>query len=158
MSSHEPRTAFKDRGRIVIVGASLAGLSAAETLRAEGFRGPLTVIGDEPYLPYDRPPLSKAVLTGWIAAEQTQLPRRERNSCAMSRRSSSYRLGPPWTRFPLLGRRFPRACSSRWPWPQATVTRRGSQTRIALIRSGVIMSTWGSAAASTSALAPRWHA
>src|SRR5262245_39598139 len=38
-------------GRIVIVGASLAGLSAAERLRVEGFTGPLTVIGDEPYLP-----------------------------------------------------------------------------------------------------------
>jgi NADPH-dependent 2,4-dienoyl-CoA reductase/sulfur reductase-like enzyme len=63
------------KGRIVIVGASLAGLTAAETLRAEGFRGRLTLIGDEPYLPYDRPPLSKSVLTGWIPAEHTQLPR-----------------------------------------------------------------------------------
>src|SRR5258707_49872 len=77
MSSHGSRAVFKDSGRIVIVGASLAGLSAAETLRAEGFRGPLTLIGDEPYLPYDRPPLSKAVLTGWVPAEHTQLPRRE---------------------------------------------------------------------------------
>src|SRR5258708_14646714 len=77
MSSHGTRTAFQDSGRIVIVGASLAGLSAAETLRAEGFRGPLTLIGDEPSLPYDRPPLSKAVLTGWVPAEHTTLPRRE---------------------------------------------------------------------------------
>src|SRR5260370_1652131 len=77
MYSHGSGAAFKDSGRIVIVGASLAGLSAAETLRAEGFRGPLTLIGDEPYLPYDRPPLSKAVLTGWVPAEHTTLPRRE---------------------------------------------------------------------------------
>src|SRR5229473_162936 len=77
MSSDGSGTAFKDSGRIVIVGASLAGLSAAETLRAEGFRGPLTLIGDEPYLPYDRPPLSKSVLTGWVPAEHTMLPRRE---------------------------------------------------------------------------------
>lgn len=77
MSSNKTRAAFKDSGRIVIVGASLAGLSAAETLRAEGFAGSLTVIGDEPYLPYDRPPLSKAVLTGWIPAEHTTLPRRK---------------------------------------------------------------------------------
>src|SRR5258708_9187510 len=77
MSSNGSGTAFKDSGRIVIVGASLAGLSAAETLRAEGFRGPLTLIGDEPSLPYDRPPLSKAVLTGWVPAEHTTLPRRE---------------------------------------------------------------------------------
>lgn len=75
MRSTETGSAFKDSGRIVIVGASLAGLHAAETLRAEGFRGPLTLIGDEPYLPYDRPPLSKAVLTGWIPAAHTGLPR-----------------------------------------------------------------------------------
>ena len=75
MRSNQTGAAFKDSGRIVIVGASLAGLSAAETLRAEGFSGHLTLIGEEPYLPYDRPPLSKAVLTGWIAAEHTQLPR-----------------------------------------------------------------------------------
>jgi NADPH-dependent 2,4-dienoyl-CoA reductase/sulfur reductase-like enzyme len=77
MSSQGTRTAFQDSGRIVIVGASLAGLSAAQTLRAEGFTGPLILIGDEPYLPYDRPPLSKAVLTGWVPAEHTMLPRRE---------------------------------------------------------------------------------
>ena len=50
--------------RIVIVGASLAGLRAAETLRGAGFEGGVTVIGDEPHLPYDRPPLSKRVLSG----------------------------------------------------------------------------------------------
>lgn len=77
MKSHETGTAFPESGHIVIVGASLAGLRAAEALRAEGFTGPLTLIGDEPYLPYDRPPLSKAVLTGWIPPEHTQLPRFE---------------------------------------------------------------------------------
>ena len=57
---------FKTNGRIVIVGASLAGLRAAEALRAEGFRGHLTIIGDELYEPYDRPPLSKQVLGGCL--------------------------------------------------------------------------------------------
>ncbi|MEU6264090.1 NAD(P)/FAD-dependent oxidoreductase [Saccharopolyspora shandongensis] len=66
---------FKANGRIVIVGASLAGLRAAETLRAEGFSGSLTIIGDEPYEPYDRPPLSKQVLKGWVPADHTLLPR-----------------------------------------------------------------------------------
>jgi NADPH-dependent 2,4-dienoyl-CoA reductase/sulfur reductase-like enzyme len=65
----------KKHGHIVIVGASLAGLRAAETMRKEGFTGHLTVIGDEPYEPYDRPPLSKQVLTGWVPAERTTLPR-----------------------------------------------------------------------------------
>ncbi|MFI6509614.1 NAD(P)/FAD-dependent oxidoreductase [Streptosporangium sp. NPDC050855] len=50
-------------GRLVIVGASLAGLRAAEALRAGGFTGDLTIVGDEPHLPYDRPPLSKRILT-----------------------------------------------------------------------------------------------
>jgi NADPH-dependent 2,4-dienoyl-CoA reductase/sulfur reductase-like enzyme len=49
---------------IVIVGASLAGLRAAEELRRQGFDGTVTVIGDEPHSPYDRPPLSKQVLSG----------------------------------------------------------------------------------------------
>jgi NADPH-dependent 2,4-dienoyl-CoA reductase/sulfur reductase-like enzyme len=66
---------FKDKGRIVIVGASLTGLRAAEALRDEGFRGHLTIIGDEPDEPYDRPPLSKQVLKGWVPADHTKLPR-----------------------------------------------------------------------------------
>jgi NADPH-dependent 2,4-dienoyl-CoA reductase/sulfur reductase-like enzyme len=66
---------FKANGRIVIVGASLAGLRAAEALRDEGFSGPLTLIGDEPHEPYDRPPLSKQVLKGWVPADHTKLPR-----------------------------------------------------------------------------------
>ena len=66
---------FKANGRIVIVGASLAGLRAAETLREEGFTGSLTIIGDEPHEPYDRPALSKQVLSGWVRADHTELPR-----------------------------------------------------------------------------------
>ncbi|MGI8330262.1 FAD-dependent oxidoreductase [Actinomadura scrupuli] len=64
-----------DVGRIVIVGASLAGLRAAWTLRREGFTGSVTLIGDEPYEPYDRPPLSKQVLAGSIPPDHTALPR-----------------------------------------------------------------------------------
>jgi 3-phenylpropionate/trans-cinnamate dioxygenase ferredoxin reductase subunit len=52
-------------GPIVVVGASLAGVRAAETLRAEGFDGRLTIVGEEPHAPYDRPPLSKELLAGW---------------------------------------------------------------------------------------------
>ena len=60
--------------RIVIVGASLAGLSAAHALRAEGFAGSLTLVGDERHAPYDRPPLSKQVLRG-LYSPDTTLPR-----------------------------------------------------------------------------------
>jgi len=49
---------------IAVVGASLAGLRAVETLRREGFGGRLTLVGGEPHLPYDRPPLSKELLAG----------------------------------------------------------------------------------------------
>jgi 3-phenylpropionate/trans-cinnamate dioxygenase ferredoxin reductase subunit len=50
--------------QVVIVGASAAGLSTAEALRRRGYDGGLTLIGDEPHLPYDRPPLSKQILAG----------------------------------------------------------------------------------------------
>jgi NADPH-dependent 2,4-dienoyl-CoA reductase/sulfur reductase-like enzyme len=49
---------------VVVVGASLAGLSALETLRQEGYEGELIAVGAESTLPYDRPPLSKQVLQG----------------------------------------------------------------------------------------------
>ncbi|GGU70789.1 pyridine nucleotide-disulfide oxidoreductase [Streptomyces albospinus] len=62
-------------GRIVVVGASLAGLRAAEALRDEGFTGELSLIGDEPHEPYDRPPLSKAVLSGRLTTDRITLPR-----------------------------------------------------------------------------------
>ena len=58
---------------IVIVGASLAGLRAAEALRHESYDGRLVMIGDEPHLPYDRPPLSKELLAGEWEAEQIAL-------------------------------------------------------------------------------------
>ncbi|MBR8741146.1 NAD(P)/FAD-dependent oxidoreductase [Nocardiopsis sp. MG754419] len=50
--------------QIVIAGAGMAGLHAAEALRARGFEGRLTLVGEEPHRPYSRPPLSKEVLTG----------------------------------------------------------------------------------------------
>ncbi|MFD4374910.1 NAD(P)/FAD-dependent oxidoreductase [Streptomyces sp. NPDC058486] len=49
---------------VVIVGAGMAGVQTAVALREQGFEGPVTLIGGEPHQPYDRPPLSKAVLLG----------------------------------------------------------------------------------------------
>ncbi len=55
-------SALGNNDRLVVIGASLAGLRAAEAARAEGFAGEIVIIGDEKELPYDRPPLSKQCL------------------------------------------------------------------------------------------------
>ncbi len=75
--------------RIVVVGASLAGLRAVETLRREGFDGEIVVIGDEARRPYDRPPLSKQILTGEWEPDRTALPGSEEDHGA------EWRLGRP---------------------------------------------------------------
>lgn len=51
-------------GRVVVVGAGLAGVESVRALRTLGHEGPLVLLGDEPHQPYDRPPLSKGVLAG----------------------------------------------------------------------------------------------
>lgn len=58
---------------IVLVGASAAGLTAADALRLEGFTGTLTMVGEELCPPYDRPPLSKHVLAGTLEPHKTTL-------------------------------------------------------------------------------------
>jgi NADPH-dependent 2,4-dienoyl-CoA reductase/sulfur reductase-like enzyme len=58
---------------VVIVGASVAGVRTAEALRRRGFDARVTLIGAEPHLPYDRPPLSKAFLTGHAATDDLAL-------------------------------------------------------------------------------------
>jgi 3-phenylpropionate/trans-cinnamate dioxygenase ferredoxin reductase subunit len=58
---------------VVIIGAGHAGGTAAATLRQEGFDGRIVMLGDEPYPPYERPPLSKAVLSGAMPLEKTYL-------------------------------------------------------------------------------------
>jgi 3-phenylpropionate/trans-cinnamate dioxygenase ferredoxin reductase component len=57
---------------VLVVGGGAAGLAAVETLRSEGYAGSLTMVCDEPELPYDRPPLSKQVLTGAWDVERTR--------------------------------------------------------------------------------------
>jgi 3-phenylpropionate/trans-cinnamate dioxygenase ferredoxin reductase subunit len=51
---------------VLVVGAGQAGAQAVAGLRQEGFEGSITLIGDEPVLPYQRPPLSKAFLAGTL--------------------------------------------------------------------------------------------
>lgn len=58
---------------IVVVGASLSGLQAAQALRRGEYEDQLILIGDEPHLPYDRPPLSKGFLAGSVEEEKLRL-------------------------------------------------------------------------------------
>lgn len=58
---------------VAVVGASLAGWSAASELRSKGFDGRIVLIGDEPHAPYDRPPLSKSFLAGDLQATDLAL-------------------------------------------------------------------------------------
>ncbi|MEU2776345.1 FAD-dependent oxidoreductase [Streptomyces sp. NPDC007162] len=60
---------------VAVVGASLAGLSAARSLRQRGYDGRLVMIGDEPHRPYDRPPLSKEFLAGTVGEADLALER-----------------------------------------------------------------------------------
>jgi NADPH-dependent 2,4-dienoyl-CoA reductase/sulfur reductase-like enzyme len=62
---------------VVIVGGSLAGLRSAEGLRKAGYSGPIKIIGNEPYLPYNRPPLSKDLLSGTGEIDEIYFPIKE---------------------------------------------------------------------------------
>ena len=86
---------------VVVVGASLAGWRAVETLRGEGFDGDITLVGEERHLPYDRPPLSKQILAGTWPPEKAIL--------ADSKRTDELRvnevLGHRAVRLDVAGRR-----------------------------------------------------
>nr|WP_205864093.1 FAD-dependent oxidoreductase [Planosporangium mesophilum] len=75
----------------MVVGASAAGLSAVEALRRKGYQGRLTLLGAEPHPPYDRPPLSKQVLSGDWSPERVRL----RQPDALSFLDTTFILGDP---------------------------------------------------------------
>jgi NADPH-dependent 2,4-dienoyl-CoA reductase/sulfur reductase-like enzyme len=78
-------------GTVAIVGASVAGVRTAQALRTEGHAGPVILIGAEPGLPYDKPPLSKQFLAGTWSAEKIVLLSRE----AAQDQGIELRLGVP---------------------------------------------------------------
>jgi len=114
--------AFKRDGQIVIVGASLAGLRPAEALRNSGFTGRLTIIGDEPYEPYDRPPLSKQVLKGWVPADHTALPR-------LRAVDAEWRLGVAATRLDRATRQVQLANGDQIPYDRLLIAT-GTRARL----------------------------
>jgi len=59
--------------QIVIAGGGQAAVQAVDTLRRKGFAGKLTLVGDEPWLPYQRPPLSKKYLAGALERERLMI-------------------------------------------------------------------------------------
>jgi len=84
---------------IVVVGASLAGIHAAHTLRVDGFGGRLIVVDPQPHQPYDRPPLSKQVLRGEWAPDRLTLL----DAVGLD---VDWRLGTAATGFELAARRL----------------------------------------------------
>lgn len=90
------------RRSVTIVGASLAGLRAAEALRRHDFDGPITLIGDELHAPYDRPPLSKQFLAGDWGEERLALTQPEK----LDDLDLELRLGVRATSFDLASRRL----------------------------------------------------
>lgn len=74
---------------VVIVGAGIGGLRTAEALRGAGFEGAITVVGDEPSMPYNRPPLSKVALSGGVHVAELEFRRKA------SVADVEWRLGAP---------------------------------------------------------------
>jgi NADPH-dependent 2,4-dienoyl-CoA reductase/sulfur reductase-like enzyme len=83
--------------RLVIIGASLAGLRAAQAARKAEFDGELVMVGEEPHRPYTRPPLSKELLAGEHTVDRVQLPCDELEA--------EWRLGAPAARLDRARRR-----------------------------------------------------
>lgn len=84
---------------VAVVGASLAGLSAARALRKQGFDGALTIVGAERHRPYDRPPLSKEFLAGAVTADDLTLEADDEDL------SAEWRLGVSATRLDVAAGR-----------------------------------------------------
>ncbi|MEV8329315.1 NAD(P)/FAD-dependent oxidoreductase [Streptomyces niveus] len=84
-------TTQREAADVLVVGACAAGLTTVEALRRHGYRGKVTVLGEETHTPYDRPPLSKQVLAGTWQPDRTQLRPRE----ALSALDAEFILGDP---------------------------------------------------------------
>ncbi|MEV4112689.1 FAD/NAD(P)-binding oxidoreductase [Nonomuraea sp. NPDC049695] len=109
---------------VLVVGASAAGLATVETLRRKGYEGGITVLGAEPHLPYDRPPLSKQVLSGAWEPERARL----RPPATLSALNVDFLLGEPATGLDVASRTV-RTASGRALSADAVVVATGLRPR-----------------------------
>lgn len=109
---------------IAVVGGALAGLRACETLRNLGFTGTITLVGAEPHLPYDRPPLSKRLLSGDWEPDRILLRKRE----AFDQLGLDLRLGTAATGLDTDGRSITLADGSTLAF-DGLIIATGSRTR-----------------------------
>lgn len=119
-----PRTTDPGATDVLVVGASAAGLTTVEALRRLGCTGTVTVLGAEPHLPYDRPPLSKQVLAGTWQPERTRL----RPDDALSALDAEFVLGDPAVALDPTTRTV-RTASGRTLRADAVVVATGSRPR-----------------------------
>ena len=97
---------------IVVIGAGQAGLQIAESLRAEGFEGGVTLLGNEPLPPYQRPPLSKA----WLQGETTEDRLILRGAPALEAKKIDLRLGSAVTEIDRAAKTVRLADGSSLAW------------------------------------------
>ena len=111
--------------RIVIVGAGQAAAQAVETLRKRGHTGPITLIGDEASLPYQRPPLSKKYLAGSLDRDRLLF----RHAAHYAEHDVMLRLGFPVVSLDRLRRRVEIADGSALPY-DALLLATGTHSRL----------------------------
>lgn len=110
----------------VILGANVAGASAAITLREEGFEGRILLIGAEPELPYERPPLSKGYLRGEVPFEKTLV----RPAAFYGERGIEMRLGVRVLKMEVAARQLECAGGERIPYDAVLVATGGRNRRL----------------------------
>ncbi|MFD5593966.1 NAD(P)/FAD-dependent oxidoreductase [Streptomyces griseorubiginosus] len=130
--------------RIVVVGGSIAALTAAESLRTEGFDGQVTVLSEEPHQPYSRVPLSKGVLAGREPAESALLP--------PPGEDIEFRTGARAVQLDVRGRAVTLADGTRVPY-DGLVVATGARARRLTGRDDLVVRTLDDASALASRLA-----
>ena len=133
--------------RIVLVGAGLAAQRCCQSLRRLGHDGPITLVGDESVLPYDRPPLSKEHLHGEVGLELRSREWYERNGIEL-------RLGDPAVGLDVVRRRVPLASGDELPYDRALVATGARPVRLPGLESAHVLRSAADAADLRGALGP----